>query len=670
LEIVGQMICQGSLNDALRLRLLLSLVPKRPPAILTWAKQNIILPPSGPFKGLSFDENVQPYSRLFLTEIDNPRWEIVVATGPVQSGKSLNCYVIPVLYHLFEIEETVIGGLPTVDMADDKWTVDFLPVIESSPTLRELLPGSGAGSRKGKVRTRVKFRNGTILRFMSFGGDDKSVAGFTSRVLAVTEVDGVDKASETSKEADKLKQLEGRLKAFLAFGIREYLECTVSTSQGTIWTRYLGGTRSRIARPCPHCKTYVTPEREHLIGWQNAETESEARKNAAWSCPSCGAGWTEPERHQSNVKSILVHRGQEVTPDGQIVGPEPETRTLSFRWSAVDNHFVRAEDVAAAEWQATRCHDRENAEKELRQFFYCLPYDPPEVELTPLDPDVVRQRVFTTKKGIVPKDAIGITIGVDTGKRHLHWTALAWTVTGRGTVIEYGIQTVEADTRGLKQSLYTALRQLAGYFRTGWKAEDGRTVGPSQVWIDSGWHEHTEAVYDFCREENESLGIAFGKEKYRPSKGYGENQRRMARYYAPQKLNQEIRYIGTGYHLSRVKGRVLLVHLNSDHWKSELHNRLTLPKDSSLAITLYEAADKEEHREFANQLTAERQIEKFDATDGRGERVLWERIRRQNHFLDASYQATAAGHFYLTLRNTETQAPVSGKWFSNQTSSR
>jgi phage terminase large subunit GpA-like protein len=663
------MICQGSLNDALRSRLLVSLVPKRPPAILTWAKQNIILPPSGPFKGLSFDENVQPYSRLFLTEIDNPRWEIVVATGPVQSGKSLNCYVIPVLYHLFAVEETVIGGLPTVDMADDKWTVDFLPVIESSPTLRELLPGSGAGSRKGKVRTRVKFRNGTILRFMSFGGDDKSVAGFTSRVLAVTEVDGVDKASETSKEADKLKQLEGRLKAFLAFGIREYLECTVSTSQGTIWTKYLGGTRSRIARPCPHCKAYVTPERKHLIGWQNAETESEARKNAAWSCPSCTASWTELERHQSNVQSILVHHGQEVAPDGKIVGPEPETRTLSFRWTAVDNHFVRAEDVAAAEWLATRCHDRENAEKELRQFFHCLPYDPPEVELTPLDPDAVRQRTGDTKKGIVPKNALGITIGVDTGKRYLHWVAIAWFLNSSGEIcgkiIDYGIQSVESDRRGIKESLLAALRGLSIYLNRGWQTEDGKTLGPSQVWIDSGWHEHTEAVYEFCREENEALGIAYGKERYRPSKGYGENNRRMSRYFAPQKLNAEIRYIGTGYHLSRVKGRVLLVHVNADYWKSELHNRLTLPKDAPLAITLYEAADREEHREFAEQLTAERQIEQFE--EGRGERIIWERTRRQNHFLDASYSAVAAGHFFLTLLPSQAKSmPSSGQWFANQ----
>jgi phage terminase large subunit GpA-like protein len=660
----------------LKTRLLSSLKRTKPPAILTWAEQNIVLP-DGPHRGLSFDSLRQPFTRLFLKELDSGRWDKIVAVGPTQTGKSLICYVIPVLYHLFGIGETVVAGIPTADMADDKWSMDFLPVIEASPVLREWLPKSGPGARAGKVRTLVKFANGAKLRFMSFGGDDKSVAGFTSRVLAVTEVDGVDKTSETSKEADKLKQLEGRLRAFLAFGIREYLECTVSTSTGKIWSQYQAATRSRIARPCPHCGEYVTPEREHLIGWQEAENELEARERAAWTCPHCKATWTERERYEANLRSILVHHGQEVTAQGEITGPAPPTRNLGFRWSAVDNHFATAADVAADEWNASREFDRENAEKQMRQFVHCLPYDPPDIELTPLDPDAIRQRTGDTKKGIVPKNAIGITVGVDTGKRHLHWAAIAWLPDGGGKIIDYGVQTVEADKRGIKESLLAALRSLAVYFGRGWtceaggenRREDGRMY-PAQVWIDSGWHEHTEAVYEFCREENDSQNIAYGKEKYRPSKGYGENQRRMARYYAPQKLNAEVRFIGIGYHLSRVRGRVLLVHVNSDHWKSELHSRLSLPKDGQLAITLYEAADREEHREFAEQLTAERQLEKFDdqrgRPDPRGERIVWERIRRQNHFLDATYQATAAGHFYLTLKNTETKAPASGQWFANQ----
>ena len=112
-----------------------------------------------------------------------------MATGPTQSGKTLACFVIPLLYHLFEIRETVICGLPDIDMAMDKWSVDILPVIEQSQ-YRELLPTKGSGSRGGRVES-IPFRNGATLKFMSGGGGDKSRAGFTSRVMVITETDPI-----------------------------------------------------------------------------------------------------------------------------------------------------------------------------------------------------------------------------------------------------------------------------------------------------------------------------------------------------------------------------------------------------------------------------------------------------------------------------------------------
>jgi phage terminase large subunit GpA-like protein len=425
-------------------RLRNSLLPSRPPLMLVWAESTVVIP-DGPLKGTMFDASVQPFSRLFLAEIDSGKWDRVVAAGPTQTGKTLNSYVLPVLYHLFAIGESVVAGLPTADMADDKWREDFLPVIEASPELRHLLPVTGQGSRSGRVRTRVKFRNGATLRFMTGGGNDKTRAGYTARVLAVTEVDGLDVAGAASREADKLKQLEARQRAYLASGIRTYLECTVTTTNGRIWQEYISGTESRIARPCPHCKVYVSPGRESIVGWQEADNELEARAAAAWSCPSCGARWTEAERYAANLKSVLVHRGQEVTTDGKVTG-----------------------------------------------------------------------------------------------------------------------------------------------------------------------------------------------------------QRRMEVYYVPKKVTDDVRFIGNGYHLAQSgRGGLLLVHINADAWKSELHSRLALPPESQLALLLFETTDPAEHREFAEQLTAEKQTERY--VEGRGESIVWERVRRENHYLDSAYSAVAAGDLILSL---------------------
>jgi phage terminase large subunit GpA-like protein len=628
-----------------------------------WAESNIVIP-DGPYKGERFRCDIQPFSRLFFGAVDTGLWERIAATGPTQTGKSLICHVIPLTYHLFAVGETSVAGITSLDMVADKWSEDILPVIEASPKLRELLPVTGEGGRGGRVKARVRFRNGSTLRFLTGGGKDKSRAGFTARILAITEVDGMDESGTTSRETDKVGQMEGRLRAYLKTGTRTYLECTVSTRSGRIWLEYINGTESRIALPCPHCHTHVTPEREHLLGWQDAQTELEAREAAAWSCPACAALWSEEERYQANLRGVLVHRGQEVTPEGQVVGPIPQTRTLGFRWTAVNNHFATAGDVAADEWNARRSPHRDNAEKKLRQFVHAIPWDPPEVDLTPLDPEKLISRVTTLKRGVVPADCIGVMVGVDTGKRMLHWVVMAVRERGGAAIIDYNHHRVESDRLGIVQGLIAAFKQLHAYFSAGWRSETGQPWAPSQVWIDSGYADHTDAVYEFCQWAN--AGGTPGSELYRPSKGHGEGQPQTTRYHAPSDTTEDVPLIGREYHFSLLpRAGAFLVHINSDTWKSAVHQALVMPVEEPLALTLFASASFREHDEFARQITAEKLREKF--IENRGTVYVWERHDRQNHYLDASYEAFAGVDFIWNFRQaqkaqasqTQRQAPQS-----------
>lgn len=617
-----------------------------------WAEDEIILP-NGPFSDEPYRHYRHPVSAIFFREIDSGRWSRVASTGPAQNGKTVMCYVIPVLYHLFELKETVIVGLPSMDMANDKWTEDFLPVIEAS-AYRDLLPATGEGSRGGQVKRSIKFRNGATMRFMTAGGNDKKRSAYTSRVVAITETDGMDTAGESSREADKIEQIEARTAAYGRTGKKVYLECTVSIETGRIWQEKKNGTDSRIARKCKYCGDYVTPEREDLRGWMEAESEEQAAKMSRFHCPSCDHAWTDQDRTDSWSTAVLVHRGQEIDRAGVIHGPIPETQTLGFRWSAIDNPFTDAGSLGAEEWKAFRSRDRENSEKKMRQFFWALPYISPDVDLTPLDVEVLEQRTTDLKKGMVPDAAEDIAVCVDTGKRMLHWTALAMDASGASRVIEYGKQPVDSDQLGIKRGLVKALVELGNYFAAGWSTESGRKLGPSQVWIDSGWHEHTDAVYEFCAAANQKLGLAIGSELYRPTKGYGLGQRRMTPYRAPDAKSKAIRYVGNQFHIAKVvrNGKpvpgVLLVHMNTDFWKSELHQRLLIPSDEELAVTLYNASSFAEHSEFVRHLTAEKQIEKY--VKGKGESIVWERVNRQNHWFDSTYGALCASEAISVFR--------------------
>jgi len=105
--------------------------PSRRRSLRQFAEQEIVVP-DGPYAGRRFRCSRQPYSGLWFDAVDSGRWSRCVATGPTQSGKTLSCFVIPLLYHLFEIGETVICGLPDMDMAGDKWREDILPAIDQS----------------------------------------------------------------------------------------------------------------------------------------------------------------------------------------------------------------------------------------------------------------------------------------------------------------------------------------------------------------------------------------------------------------------------------------------------------------------------------------------------------------------------------------------------------
>jgi hypothetical protein len=74
---------------------------------IDFAESEVIIP-DGPFAGRKFKCDRQPYTGLWFDEVDSGRWSRCVATGPTQSGKSLSCF--PLLYHLFELGETVICG--------------------------------------------------------------------------------------------------------------------------------------------------------------------------------------------------------------------------------------------------------------------------------------------------------------------------------------------------------------------------------------------------------------------------------------------------------------------------------------------------------------------------------------------------------------------------------
>lgn len=621
------------------------ITPRRRRPQREFVESDIVLPDGGPFGPLRYRCDRQPCMRLWFNEIDSGRWRKHVALGPVQSGKTLSGSIAPLTYHLFEIGETVVFGIPTMDMAADKWNEDIFPVIERSKH-RDQLPTTGAGSRGGSTIDRITFKNGATLRFMSGGGNDKKRAGFTTRVVIITEVDGMDEQGQESAEADKVTQILARSEAFGDRAVA-YLECTVTTREGRIWREYVGGTESRIAIRCQHCRHYVSPEREHIVGWQDAEDVQAAKENAHWCCPHCGAAWTEVERRLANLDCKLVHRGQEIDEHGVITGPLPRTDTLGFRWTAVNNLFVSAGVVGAKEWRAKRAIDEDNAEREMCQYVHCIPHESSVIDLTGIESATLQRRQANTERGVLSEDVQAITVGADFGDRLMHWMAIAWCFDGSSTVIDYGRIEVPSESMDVERAFIFAQLELDDVTAAGWSGM------PATAGLTDSGHRPTP-IYEHLR----------GRDKYwLPAKGYGASTRNGA-YRSKKTTGALVAEIGEEYHVARLRKRqTKLMEFNADYWKSWLHDRLHTPTGQPGSMTLY-SAPPNDHLSVSKHLTAEVQESKWVA--GKGEIIVWRQKHANNHWLDAAVMACVAAHRagVRILEGSSTAPPVTS-WAKN-----
>ena len=76
-----------------------------------------------------------------------------------------------------------------------------------------------------------------------------------------------------------------------------------------------------------------------------------------------------------------------------------------------------------------------------------------------------------------------------------------------------------------------------------------------------------------------------------------------------------------------------MVEHNTDLWKSFVSARIATPKGTPGAMSLFSAGNKNEHLSFAKHLTAERRVETY--VPGKGLTSRWERVNRNNHYLDS-----------------------------------
>lgn len=609
------------------------------------------MPKGGPCESEHFRCRTQPFAGLFLEQVElaesgDATWTDFISTGPTQSGKTTTCCLIPMMYALFELQENVIFGIPTMKLASNKWKRDIEPIIGAS-RYRDLLPSRGPGSQGGSGVATVFFKNGTTLRFMTAGGGREERSSETARWLIVTEADSFSETDEAGGEGRKIDQLIARTHSF-GHRRRVFAECTVTEEKAFIWDTYTKKSSSSvIVSQCRSCGEWIRPERQHLLGWQEATTQIEAGRLARWMCEKCGVLFDEATRQEMVAAQRLIHRGQVIGDDGAVSGPVPETRTFGFRWNGFDNKLSWTTDfIAEQEHSASKSKERDLADIAMRQQTWTLPLESEGTDLIELDGDKIQQRVSRLwTKGLIPADTEIVTIGSDIGKKRIHWTLLAHRPNGCVHVADYGTEQVPHDTMEIQRAIRFAMLRISERVGQGWPVEGrpGRVL-PEQIFVDSGWGDYADLVYEICR----SFGV-----RYRAIKGFGFGQGKGfadTSYTAPNKTSSLVKLVGSGWHLVELEEKSFeLVHIDANIFKTRLQTSIT-EKDRPDSFTLFDG-DNSFHDEYKRHLCSETPRTKSKFVDGVWKvQEVWVRVGKQNHYLDSTCYGLAAAEFVRLVR--------------------
>ena len=255
--------------------------------------------------------------------------------------------------------------------------------------------------------------------------------------------------------------------------------------------------------------------------------------------------------------------------------------------------------------------------------------------------ELVWSRMDGSPRGVVPDWADRVTAFADVQERVLYYAVMAFGPDFRGHVVDYGTWPGQARryfTRrdaaptyddihpGMAKdpSVREAVREVAALvFGTAWRKADGTAVPVEWMMADSGWGEHTAAVYegaaDFRAEEAARLGGKAADVPFWPSKGKGvkAGNKPISEYSRPVGVKKEDHRDEWMFHpVNGRSGRTRLMEFDANYWKSFVRERIATPKGRRSAFSLF-GSDVERARLFAEHMSAESSV----ATSGRGRRL-------------------------------------------------
>jgi len=564
-----------------------------------------------------------PYHLPFARAFGDRRWTRVVAVTAAQSGKTETLLDV-IGERLDNRPAPIIYVGPSKEFNTDQFEPRLVGLFEQSASLGAKVLG-GIDSKKQKQT--LKRVAGVRLRLAHAG----SSTALKSDPAALGLVDEYDEMLANVKgQGDPLGLLEARGDSYADWqvGITSTPSAGMVTTEvdpvsglefwsvaeeeeisSPIWRLWQGGTRHHWCWPCPHCGEFFVPRFKQLR-WPKGANAAQARRATWVECPRCEGKIEEQHKEAMNRRGVFVAPGQTVSRDGVVAGALAETTTLSLWTSGLASPFRTFGQRAAQYLEAFRTGEAAKIQTALNAGFgEC--YVPGAGDLPEWQEIQQRQEPY----GVPPDGVIYITAGIDVQTRRLPFVIRGWGAKGESWLIERGELIGDTADTDVWDALADKLTAPIGDLLI------------KLAFVDSGFRPGKKTdlpvhrVYEFCRRFRRFVF---------PTKG-------SSMPLAKPLVQSKIEVTSDG---KSAKYGLDLIRLDTDHWKSFVHERLRWPLDQPGAWRINDQADED----YCRQLVAEARVR------GPNGKAVWIERNRENHALDCEAMAAAAA-FMLNVQH-------------------
>lgn len=577
--------------------------------LVEWADTYRYLPDNSAESGRWRTDRVE-VARQPMMSISDKRVQEVTIMSCIQLMKT-EAMINAALYYMHQEPCPIMYVAPKVGIAE-AWSKERLvKSVLATPVVQDIFSKNRRG--EGNTILQKQFPGGQISIVSA-----RNPADLAMRAVMVMLFDEIDKyeadvsTSGGASEGDPIAVAWGRA---TTYGKRAKKICACSPTvagKSRIEQEYLASNQSEYFQKCPHCSHVALLDWHKNVHMVEIREGFKTHKGAKIVCLECGCAWNEKDRFHSikhgewvaKVPEVDHHHGYRVS---AFASPFTPVETLAKEFIAAEKNPLSMQ--AFVNTRMAQTHQETGEAPDWKRLY---------------------ERRDIYKPQTIPSGGLMVVCGIDVQKDYLIYEVVAYGRRKRSWSVDIGV--IEG-----KISSDKTQDELKKFLEYTYPNEHGKPMAMEMVLIDSS--NDTQEVYSVC--------AAVGSERFRPIKGQG-NLSTSVGTPKPVQINVD----GV-----RRDGGIKMYPLGVNVLKEQLYKWLLSerPTDEALALgdqwpTGY-CHFPEWSEDYFKQLTAEILIERKDAQGY--PKMVWEKVRNDNHYLDCRNYARAGASMLGLDRMTE-----------------